>query len=338
MSGRPGPPTVLVLRALGLGDLLTAVPALRALRRHWPEHRLVLAAPGRLAAAAAATGCVDRLLATTAERRAVPARLVWHAAPPDIAVDLHGNGPPSHQLLRTVRPGRLLGYARSGTPPLAGPLWRADEHERERWCRLLHWYGIEADPGDLRIRPPERPSPAPGAVLLHPGADAGARRWPAERFAALARALRAQGRRVVVSAGAGERALAERVAGAAALPPGSVVGGTADLPFPELAALVARAAAVVSGDTGLAHLAVALGTPSVTLFGPVSPALWGPPAAERHVALWHGEPGAGPRPGDAHGTEPDARLLRIGVPEVVEALHLLTAAGDPPREEAGRCR
>ncbi|MCC9305909.1 glycosyltransferase family 9 protein [Kitasatospora sp. RB6PN24] len=316
-------PAVLVLRALGLGDLLTGVPALRAVRRHWPGHRIVLAAPARLAAAAAATGCVDRLLPTTAPARAVPVALPWTGPPPDVAIDLHGNGAPSHRLLRTVTPAHLIGFARAGRPPLAGPTWRADEHERDRWCRLLRWHGVEADPTDLRLSPAGIASPAPDAVVLHPGADAGARRWPPARFAAVARALRREGRHVVVSAGAGERALAEQVAAEAGLPPGSVIGGPTDVPFAELTALVSQAAAVVCGDTGLSHLAVALGTPSVTLFGPVSPQLWGPPDDPRHAVLWPGAPDGVLRPGDAHGAAPDPRLLRITAEQVLAAVRRL---------------
>ncbi|GAA2230642.1 hypothetical protein GCM10010104_25240 [Streptomyces indiaensis] len=71
---------------------------------------------------------------------------------------------------------------------------------------------------------------------------------------------------------------------------------------------------MVCGDTGLAHLAVAHGTPSVALFGPVSPRHWGPPRAERHIALY--KPGP---PGDPHGDVPDPLLLRIGTDEVVTA-------------------
>ncbi|MEV8308734.1 glycosyltransferase family 9 protein [Streptomyces flavidovirens] len=326
-------PRVLVLRALGLGDLLTAVPALRALRRGLPGHEVVLAAPGRLAAAAAATGLVDRLLPTSAPGRAVPAELAWDGPGPDVAVDLHGNGPPSHLLLQRLRPGRLFAYAHPGTPGIAGPSWRADEHERDRWCRLLDWYGIPADPGEVWIPQPTAASPAPGAVVVHPGADAAARRWPRERFAAVAQALHGSGHEVVVTAGAGEGPLARHVAAEAGLPPDAVLGGADDVPFGRLAALVARARCVVVGDTGLAHLATALGTPSVVLFGPVAPRLWGPPAGARHRVLWHPGGDDSPRPGDAHGPLPDERLLRITVDEVVDAVRGLP---DPDRPEADR--
>ena len=66
---------------------------------------------------------------------------------------------------------------------------------------------------------------------------------------------------------------------------------------------------------------MAYGVPSVTLFGPVSPALWGPPAgAARHLALWKG---TGSRPGDPHGHRVDPRLLRIGVSDVLAAVERL---------------
>ncbi|MGW5658884.1 glycosyltransferase family 9 protein [Streptomyces sp. NPDC003758] len=325
---------VLVLRALGLGDLLTAVPALRALRRHLPRHEIVLAAPARLEQAAVATGLVDRMLPASAPGRAVPAELAWAGPAPDLAVDLHGNGPPSHLLLRGLGPRRLFAYAHPDTPDIPGPVWREDEHERERWCRLLAWYGVRADPEDLSVPAPATPSPAPGAVVVHPGADAAARCWPPERFAAVAREVRRSGYDVVVTAGAGEGALARNVAARAGLPPDAVVGGDGDVPFDRLAALVAGARCVVVGDTGLAHLATALGTPSVVLFGPVAPRLWGPPADARHRVLWHPGDDDAPRPGDAHGRVPDERLLRITVAEVTEAVHGVLERGREP--EAGR--
>ncbi|MEU2514659.1 glycosyltransferase family 9 protein [Streptomyces syringium] len=322
---QPGRPRLLVLRALGLGDLLTAVPALRALRRAHPGHTLVLAAPARLAEAAAATAAVDHLLPAHAPGRAVPTTLHWTGPPPDLAVDLHGNGPPSHLLLHALGPRRLYAYAHPATPHLTGPAWQHDEHERDRWCRLLQWYGHRADPADLHLTPPDEPSPAPGAIVIHPGADAPARRWPPHRFATVARTLHHAGHRVVLTAGAGEGPLAHRIAHEAGLPATAVLGGTTDLPFSRLAALVAHARAVLVGDTGLAHLATALNTPSVLLFGPVAPRLWGPPDSPRHHVLWHPGPGEAARPGDAHGPTPDPRLLRITCQEVLTALDRLPA-------------
>ncbi|MGP4003876.1 glycosyltransferase family 9 protein, partial [Streptomyces sp. 8N706] len=134
------------------------------------------------------------------------------------------------------------------------------------------------------------------------------------------------GHLVVITAGAGDGPLARAVAQRAGLPPSAVLGGDADVPFAELAALVAGARAVVVGDTGLAHLATALGTPSAVLFGPVAPRLWGPPPAPRHHVLWHPDSDE-PRPGDAHGDRPDERLLRITVAEVLAAVEQLPDPG-----------
>ncbi|GAB3958252.1 hypothetical protein GCM10027614_75410 [Micromonospora vulcania] len=144
--------------------------------------------------------------------------------------------------------------------------------------------------------------------MLHPGTKIPAKRWPAERFAALARALTDRGHRVVLTGSADERALAERVAETAGLPPTAVLAGRTDLGA--LAALVAHARLVVSGDTGVAHLATGYGTASVVLFGPVPPARWGPPPDRpRHRALWAGE-GDWPR-WDGVGSHPTLTALRL---------------------------
>ncbi|MFI9819490.1 glycosyltransferase family 9 protein [Streptomyces sp. NPDC052013] len=326
-------PRLLVLRALGLGDLLAGVPALRALRRGFPGHELVLAAPGALRDVAAASGAVDRVLHASAPGRAVPPALDWSGPPPDVAVDLHGNGPPSHRLLQELRPGRLLAFAHPGTPEIDGPPWYAEEHERDRWCRLLRAYGIDADPADLLLPRPGAASPAPGAVVLHPGAGAPARCWPVERYAAVAGVLRERGLRVVVTGGADEGDLVARLAKQADLPDTDVFGG--GLPYDRLAALVADAHAVISGDTGIAHLAVAHATPTVTLFGPVPPSRWGPPDHPRHRTLWYGPPG------DPHARRPDPALLRITPDDVLRALAQLpsrpagSAGATGERDRAG---
>ncbi|MFC0509269.1 glycosyltransferase family 9 protein [Micromonospora costi] len=302
---------ILVLRALGVGDLATAVPALRALRAAHPAEPLVLAAPAPLAPLVALVGGVDRLVDT-----ADPASVRLPGPAPRLAVNLHGRGPQSHRALAALDPGRLLAFANLEAGFAGGPEWDEDEHEVDRWCRLLAWYGVPADRRDLALRrPPETGMPA-GATVLHPGSKITAKRWPSDRFAALARKLAERGHRVVLTGTAGERGLAARVAAAAGLPPEAVLAGRTGLG--ELAALVADARVVVSGDTGVAHLATGYGTPSVVLFGPVPPDRWGPPPDRpRHRVIWAGSRDW-PR-WDGVGSHPS--LMALGVEEVSAAVH-----------------
>jgi ADP-heptose:LPS heptosyltransferase len=293
---------VVVLRALGLGDLLTAVPALRAVRRAHPDARLALAAPAGLRDLALLSGAVDEVVDT-----APLAPLAPELAGADLAVNLHGRGPQSTALLAATSPRRLVAY---GLPD--GPRWTADEHEVVRWCRLLEQSGIPADPRDLLLDVPAAEPPVRGAVLVHPGAAQASRRWPAQRWGRVAAALAADGHDVRVTGGPGERELAQDVARSAGLRPESVLAGRTDLLG--LSALVAAAALLVGPDTGVAHLATAFGTPSVVLFGPTPPALWGPPADRpQHHALWAG------RTGDNFAAAPDAGLLEVTVEQVLEA-------------------
>jgi ADP-heptose:LPS heptosyltransferase len=307
-------PVLLVYRPLGLGDLLTAVPALRALADAWPEHLHLLAAPRWLAPLAVHSRAVDAVV------HSLPLRpLSRDGARPDVAVNLHGRGPESHRVLLATRPRKMIAFA---CPSIAGseawPRWRADEHEVTRWCRLLDESGVPADPARLELEPPERalPPAAVGATIVAPGAGAPARRWPVERWAAVARHSAARGSTVLITGSRPERGLAEEVARRAGLPPGAVLAGRTDVL--QLATYVARAARVVSGDTGVAHLATAFGTPSVVLFGPTPPARWGPPSDRlQHRVLWAG------REGDPHGAAIDPGLRSIAVTDVVEALESL---------------
>ncbi|WP_326637863.1 glycosyltransferase family 9 protein [Streptosporangium sp. NBC_01755] len=307
-------PVMVVLRGLGLGDLLTAVPALRALRRSHPGHRIVLAAPSVLAPLVPLIGGVDEVCDVSGPGHVPPlGRRV------DVAVNLHGGGPHGIAALHRTGPARLLTHSHPAFPGVRGPAWQDGVHEVRRWCDLLAWYGITADPADLGLRRPGSREEEARPVVIHPGAGYPARRWPPERFALVAAELRRNGHEVVVTGSARERDLAERVAMLAGLPPSCVLAGRTGLC--ELAALVARARLVVCGDTGVTHLAAAFATPSVALFGPVAPAVWGPPQAGPHVVLWAGGHG------DPHAYRPDPGLLEIGVRDVLgAAARLLEAA------------
>jgi ADP-heptose:LPS heptosyltransferase len=315
-------PAVLILRALGLGDLLTAVPALRGLRSAYPDHRLTIAAPAPLRELAILTGAVDDLLPTALDRTPKAAaqlvRLSWQEPPPAVAVNLHGRGPQSTRVLQELQPTVLLTHAAPGKPGLA---WDSNAHEVRRWCRLLEHYGIAAASSDLTLARPPVPSPAPGAIIVHPGCGFTARRWPINRYAAVARRLAGGGLRVVVTGNTVERPLATQLASAAGLPDEAVLAGRTTLS--QLASTVAQASLVVCGDTGIAHLATAYGTPSVVLFGPVSPQHWGPPTERpQHIALWAG------RTGNTFADRPDPGLLRITAAEVIAAAERLLDCPD----------
>lgn len=319
-------PRLLVLRALGLGDLLTAVPALRALTRAFPEHRRTLLGPAWLQPLLPliredGRACLHDVAPLEAVDGLGPAAAHPGLLPPepDLAVNLHGGGPQSHRLLLGASPRRLIAFATAEMQATAGmPAWDGGEHEAERWCRLLTESGIAADADELDIERPtaEPPRWAHGATLIHPGAASTARRWPAERWAEVARAEREAGREVLISGGAGEVALARSIAASAGLDPRREIAGRTDLG--SLAALVAAAGTVICGDTGVAHLATALGVPSVLLFGPTSPHRWGPPPGRSiHRVLWEG------REGDPHADRVDPGLLEIEVDAVLTQLERL---------------
>lgn len=297
--------TAYVLRALGLGDTVTGLPALHLVRAALPGHHIVLATPERWTPLVA--GVVDEIV-DSHELAALPPR----ASAPELAIDLHGSGAEGRDLLAALRPGRLLAYA-------DGPVrWNPDEHDADRWVRLVR-DGLPTDlPAPRRagiLGPPPSGGVPRGRTVLHCGAQFPSRQWPPDRFVALAVLLLGEGHDVVVTGGPGERELAAAIASRAG------VAACTELSVVELMGLVGTARLVVSGDTGVAHLAAAYERPSVTMFGPVSPSRWGPPRHPRHAVLWHGD-----GTGDPHGATLDPALARITVGEVVAATHEVLAA------------
>lgn len=312
MDEPDGRPELVAIRALKLGDLLVAVPAIHGIRRANPEHRLVLAVPGWLEPVVALIGGVDVLLPTPGLDDLLP-------LPPgrvETVVDLHG-GPDSRRVLEALEPRRRCGHAALGWD---GPAWEDGVLERHRWARLVTAHGMPADPEDVAIERPAISSPAPGAVVVHIGAFYGCRAWPVRRFATVARTLAAAGERVVVTGSAKERDRALQTAELAGLDEDVVLAGRTDLT--ELAALVADARLLVSVDTGVPHLASAYATPSVVIFGPAPPEQWGPPASGPHVVLTD----ARLRVGDTFGSEPDPALLAVTAEDVVTAASGLLSA------------
>ena len=200
---------VLVLRALGLGDALTGIPALRGIRRAWPDRRLVLAASAPIGGWLRGLGVVDEVLVTDGLAPLNWPPKGWMGAGGHLAVNLHGSGPHSHRILEMTAPAELVAFRCPLATHLSGPEWRHDEHEVDRWCRLITEAGGRCDATDLRLPNPVEPGEE---IVLHPGAASASRRWPPDSWSLVAAQLARLGHRVVISGGPSEVALCQGIA------------------------------------------------------------------------------------------------------------------------------
>jgi ADP-heptose:LPS heptosyltransferase len=292
---------IAVVRALpGLGDLLCAVPALRALRAAFPAAAIThIGLPGTEWFAERFEAYVDSLeplhswpgLPETDGDAAAAEAFVrrMRARRFDVALQLHGDGAVTNELVAAVGARRMAGLARPGEPR---PDRRTfpdvpDASEVERALVPLRAMGVTT--ADRRLAWPERPSDltglpaleAGGYAVLHPGASLPSRRWDRRGFALVADAVAACGLQVVLTGVAAEAAVTHQVAAATTAATVDLAGA---LSVGAAAALVRRARFVVTNDTGMSHLAAAVGTPSVVVFTVTDPIRWRP-EAPIHVAV-----------------------------------------------------
>lgn len=315
------PRRILVVKLADLGDLLTTSPALRALRLSFPRTRIdLLATPGS-AGLLHGSDLVDRLIPFDKfafdRPRDAPAAL-----PAGLALGRRLRGARYEALVLLHHLTTAWGTAKyaalalaSGAPIRAGldngrgrflthhavDRGFGERHEVDYWLAVVGTLGATNPAPKLEVTIPPAAEAAAAArwaalglgdgptALLHPGSGAfsPARRWPAERYAALADRLAGDlGLRVGVLAGPapGEPELARRLIRAMRRPAALVEG----VPTPqELAALLRRASLFVGNDGGVMHLAAAVETPSVAIFGPTNHRAWGPypPDSPRHAIV-----------------------------------------------------
>jgi ADP-heptose:LPS heptosyltransferase len=304
----PAPRRVAVFRALQLGDLLCAVPALRALRRGLPAARITLIGlPWARVLTERFPDLLDDVI-TFPGHPALPEQPVrageWESFQArvraerfDLLLQLHGDGSVTNGIVATLGARELAGFA---LEPAASPApdrflrYPSELHEIHRCLALVRALGMpdagdalafpvtEADRAEL-ARLPEVSALRPrSAVLVHPGSRAADRRWAPERFAMVADALAADGHPVVVTGTDDERPVTAAVLEGMRHSAIDLTGRTG---LGALAALLADAALLLANDTGVAHLAAAIGTPSVVLFSASDPARWAPLDRVRHVAV-----------------------------------------------------
>lgn len=286
---------ILVVRMSSLGDVVHTIPVVAALRRALPDAHLDWLVDGRYGELVELVPVVDHVVAARASGRSD-----WRALPGvvrmlrtsryDVALDLQG-------LLRSAAIARLSGARRViGFKPahLREPMARflyTEAHEIgqpvhvvEKSLALAGALGARSEKWEFPISEPPGAtsaaardllgmSPTEAFVLINPGSAWSSKCWPPERYGALAARLSSEeALRSVITWGPGEEARAQAVADASSgaampSPPTSLV---------DLIAIARAASIVVAGDTGPLHIAAAVGTPVVGVYGPSDPRRNGP--------------------------------------------------------------
>lgn len=252
---------ILVLRGGALGDFIVTLPALRLLRARWPEARVTLVGNATAADLGRTAGYIDQVISqhearwsALMERGDLPAPLADWLATFDLVVNFWPDGDgalgshfPRHEGQR---------YLSAPAHPTMSPAAR-------HFCEALQPLGLSTDNFRGRIDLPAVRGPV---LAVHPGSGSPRKNWPVDRWHALLSSLG-----VPLLLVGGE---ADHGALAALAPLGEVCAGR---PLVELAARLAACRGFLGHDSGVSHLAAAVGTPCLLLFGPTDPAVWAPP-------------------------------------------------------------
>ena len=284
---------ILIVRLGALGDVVHAVPAAAALRKAFPGAGIDWLVDAKHREIVGLVTAVDRVIPLESPTLAgwTSVLKTLRRTQYDVAIDLQGLLK-SAVLARASGAARVIGFSIWHLREKTARPFYSDAHDAEgghvirKNLRLLRALGVEDD--EIRFPLADVPSKAlddlrrqipadRGFALINPGAAWSNKRWPAERFGELASFLREACRLTpVVLWGPGEQGLAETVlAASAAAAIAAPATGVADL-----VALARASALVVSGDTGPLHIATAVGTPTVSLFGPTDPDRNGPYSAK----------------------------------------------------------
>jgi heptosyltransferase-2 len=319
-----GHPRFLVLRGGAIGDFVLTLPVLQALREQWPDSHIEVAGYPHIAILAQAGGWADRIVSLHSAhfarfyslRPALGEELAGYVRSFDLVVSfLHDtDGVVRRNLLSTGV--RQVLYA---SP--VGPTIHASDH----LIKPLESLAIYAAGTIPRLTLPETDRATGRARLaslglsgrtlaLHPGSGSAEKNWPARHFHALAGAAADRGWSPFFIFGEADEAVAAALRMLDERLP--VIEG---LELIETAGVLAVADGFVGNDSGITHLAAALGRPTVALFGPTDPAVWGPRGSCVRVLR-----------------APDGRLAGILPPAVLDALISVAPPEPPPAASPAR--
>ena len=331
-----GEPNFLVVRLGSLGDIVHTFPAVAALRESFPAARIVWVTHPRWQSLVESSGLASKI--ETAETRSLSslqeAVRQLRKSPWDASIDYQGLWKSAAlPFLGGVK--RRIGFSSQtirefGVPILYTERVRASKaHIAEQNGELSVRAGAKRLTAPVSLQVSEQDQSALSAylrehgvdryIVLSPGGGWRSKCWPAERFGALCRQIHESLHfRCIVNVGPGEENLAVAVGSASGAARPLIYKGS----LSQLMSLLRGAVCIIGGDTGPLHLAVALGTKTVALFGPTDPARNGPyrgpepSATSRDIVL------RAPNVRTTHkrGSQPDASMLAIDVDAVFEAV------------------
>jgi heptosyltransferase-2 len=276
-------PRILVVRGGAIGDFIMTLPAVGALREHWPDgHIEILGYPHIIELArgryyADATRSIDArpMAGFFVPNAALDPELMEYFASFDVVISYLFD--PDSLFANNVRRCGVKQVIEASPRP-------KEEHAAKHYCLPLESLAIYVDAPRPRIHPNESDRDAASRFLkmagrepivaIHPGSGAEKKNWPAENFAAVARWVSDElaTQLLVVEGEADERAVEKLIDLLGSRVP-TVARG---LKLVELAAVLERCALYLGNDSGVTHLAAAVGTPVVALFGSASPPIWEP--------------------------------------------------------------
>lgn len=347
LGSSPPPARIAVFRALQLGDMLCAVPALRALRRAYPESHIALVGLSNARDFVNRFGdYVDELVEfpgveafpeQPAREDELPdfyARM--RVARIDLALQMHGSGGHSNPIVERLGAGRCGGFVAQADEAVPGQwmCWPDDLPEPHRYLALLRYLGLPADDDALEFPCSDEDRRAAAKllsehsldparlVLMHVGARLTSRRWPLERYARVASTLLLEGWQVALTGTASERPLTAEVRRLSGRNLPDLCGKTA---LGSLASLVQASRLVLCNDTGISHIAAAVRAPSVVIASGSDARRWAPTNHELHVVL----AGDAPCRPCAHEHCPIGHpcALAVTVPQVLREVNRQLARG-----------
>jgi lipopolysaccharide heptosyltransferase II len=329
---------VLVVRLRSIGDTVLSTPSLYALRRFLPNAQIDIVLENWVAPLLEGFEYVDNVIGVEKGSALARARLArrLRLAHYDVAYNLHG-GTTATLLLRASGAKYRVGYSTyqynrllTHAAPPASQSWGTEKtHSVEQQLALLGWTGVpvsDRPPTHLAITAQAAESVAARLAakgiagktiaLLHPTAAFDTKQWAAENFARVAEYLVERGITPVAVVASRETAVLDELQRFSAVP----IIGFSDLSLPEITALASKSRLFVGNDSGIAHIAAAVNTPSVVVFGSSNVHHWRPWSAAPNEVV-HEELPCAPCPGYTCGEFDEPRCIRLVSPgRVISAI------------------